>query len=433
MQKLVCLLLLFPLFAWAKPVLNIQHWKTDNGAKVYFVRAPEIPMVDVQVVFAAGSARDGQQWGKASIANGMLNEGTRQHSADQIAQAFDSVGAQFGNDIDRDMAIVSLRSLVDNKYLQPALQTFTEVLTEANFPEKAFQRVKQQALTNLKYQQQSPGVVAVNAFYQAVYRNHPYGHSPNGTEATVKALTVNNVKAFYQQYYVASNANVILVGDISRAQAQKIAEQVVRALPRGQVAAKLPLAISSQQSTYQFIPFPAKQNTIIFGQVGIKRNNPDYFPFIVGNRVFGGLPLTSILFEQVRNKRGLAYAVYSALNLLQYKGPFYVSLQTRTDKAAQALKIAQESLQQFIKAGPTKDELQSAQKNIIGSFPLQLSTNASIDANVVRIAFYQLPLDFLDTYRRKISAVNTSQVKAAFQHIVHPAQMKTVVVGAKKP
>ncbi len=420
-----------PLYAAAKPIVNIQTWQTNNGAHVYFVNAPQIPMVDVQIVFAAGSAYDGKAWGLASFVNSMLNEGTTTENANQIADALDSVGAQVAGDVDGDKATVSLRSLTASKYLTPALNTFTDIVTRPSFPEKAFQRVKNQTLAAIQQSYQQPSTIAAQAFYHALYRDEPYGHPSLGTLNSIKALTRAEVTSFYQKYYVGSNANVIIVGDVSKDQANTIAEQVIGSLPRGEHAPMFDKAKYTEKSGYQFIQFPAKQNTIILGQVGITHQNPQYFPLTIGNHILGGLPLASILFDQVRNQRGLVYDIQSQLVPLQYRGPFAIAFQSRSDKASDALQLVQKILHNYVKNGPTKSEVEDAKQNLLGSFPLKIDTNSDIVANVSNIAFYRLPLDYLDTYRDRVKAVTPDQIKKAFQNEIHPDKMKIVVVGLK--
>src|SRR3990167_9237128 len=209
----------FPIVAHASTsVLNIQHWKTHNGADVYFVHEPEIPIVDVAVIFAAGSAYDGTQWGIASFVNSMLNEGTASQTADQIADTLDSVGAIVDGAVDRDMAIVTLRTLTTPKYLKIALSTFSDLLAHSHFPREAFDRVKQQTLASIKQSEQSPSRVAMKAFYRSLYGEYPYAHPTEGTLHTVNTFTSAEIKTFYKRYYVANNADVVIVGDVTRAQ-----------------------------------------------------------------------------------------------------------------------------------------------------------------------------------------------------------------------
>ena len=414
-----------------KPMVKIQHWKTQNGVPVYFVQAKEIPMLDLSVIFDAGSSRDGNFSGVANFTSGMLNEGTKTLNANQIAEQFDDVGANFGSSAGRDMANVSLRSLTAGKYLQPALTTFANVLSGSNFPEKAFERVKKQILVGLQRQQQQPGSIASKAFYKALYGNQPYGHPVSGSTDSVNKITRGDLENFYKQYYVAHNAIVVMVGNLSKSQAEVIAQQVVAGLPEGQKASPLPLA-KANTGEVEHISFPSEQTHVAIGQVGINRKNPDYFPLLVGNYILGGGSLVSRLFNQVRDKQGLAYSVYSNFSRLRERGPFVIRLQTRNAKAENAIEITQQVVGNFITKGPTAKELDAAKKNIIGSFPLGIASNASIMGNVANIAYYHLPLDYLDTYVKKINAVTIKQIKLAFQKYLHPESFVIVTVGNNK-
>jgi zinc protease len=418
-----------------KPATNvmIEHWQTKNGAQIYFVHSPVIPMIDIQVVFAAGSAYDGKQWGIASLVNSMLGEGSVAHNADQISDSFDSVGAQFSQGIDQDIAQLKLRSLTMPKYLNPALATFVELLNKPNFPVDALQRVKQQTLAGIQLGEQTPSVIASEAFLHEVYHDHPYAHPTEGTVNNVQSFTQADVKAFYQRFYVAKNADVIMVGNISRQQAENIAEQIVGNLPSGESAPRLSMAQNNEQAQYQFISFPAKQDTIVIGQVGIDLRDPKRFALMVGNEILGGEPLSSILFSEVRNKRGLVYQVSSQFSPLRYRGPFYIELQSRADQAKSAMQVAKQALANFIQQGPTAAQLTEAQRNMIGSFPLRISSNASILDSVTAIAFYGMPLDYLNTYTQNVQSVTADQVKSAFQQTVHSNKMKIIVVGASDP
>lgn len=412
-------------------VMDIQHWKTKGGANVYFVRIPNLPMLDVRVVFAAGSVYDGKSYGLASLTNSLIGEGTKTKNADQIAATFDRVGAQFSAAVDRDMAVVSLRSLTDKKYLKPALSEFSNVLTKVSFPPKAVQRMKNHAVAAIKVSQQEPQNLANNAFYAAAYGKQDYAHQPLGTIATVKQLTKEKLQKFYSRYYVARNANIIMVGNLTLPKAKNIAVGISQHLASGRPAKRLKLAVLLTKPSSYHINFPAKQTSIVIGQVGITRKNPDYFPLVVGNYVFGGLPQESILFQQMRDKRGLTYHAASAFQPLRYRGPFMIAFQTRANKSQEAKQVAQKALQDYLLKGPTKKQLEGAKQNMIEQFPLALATNSSIIGVITRIAFYHLPLNYLDTYRSKLRAVTVEQVKEAFKKTIHPNKMIVVSVGPK--
>lgn len=415
--------------ASAKPVLNIQHWQTPNGATVYYVASPEVAMVQVNVVFNAGSSRDGHKPGLAQLTANMLNQGSRTLNADQIAAGFDDYGAQFGAVVNRDLTTVSFQSLADKKYLDPALQIFTQVLSEPGFPEKAFLRTQQQTLNAIEAGRQAPDQVAKDAFYAAVYGPQGYSHPVLGSKESVTTLTPADLSVFYKQYYVAKNALITVVGDVDRQGAESIANQISAKLPAGEAASHLAVAAAGKTAQGVNIQFPSEQTHILIGQVGINHNDPDYFPLVVGNYILGGAPLTSILFNQVREQRGLAYNVSSVFLPLAAKGPFAIVLQTRNNQAALALKVTEETLLQFVKNGVTDAQVAAAKNKIINSFPLSIISDNKISGELIDIGFYGLPLNYLDTYRQNVANVTAAQIKTAFEHVLHPDQMVIVTVG----
>lgn len=432
-MKKICFTLLFlfvPVISFAQSALNIQHWQTQNGAQVYFVQARELPIVDVRVVFQGGSAFDGKLPGLASLTNVTLADGAGNLSADQIAEQFDDIGAIYMNDVGRTMAVLGFRSLADIKYLYPALKTFGTVLTKPTFPLKQFDREKLTTLGAISKQGQLPGAVAKNTFYRAIYQNNPLAHPTLGNKESVKKITVQDLQRFYHRYYVSKNALIAIVGDISKKQAEKIANETVGLLPQGAPAEKIPTASNLQDAIVENVNFPAEQTNIYLGQIGIARDNPDYFALKVGNYVLGG-GMTSLLFEQVRNKRGLAYSVYSAFVPGLVRGPFLINLQSRNDKADEAIKVVKETLGNFVQQGPSDQEVNFAKQYIIQSFPLALSSNSDIISIIMQIGFYHLPLNYLDTYRDNINAVTALQIRQVFQRIIDPNKMALITVGKK--
>lgn len=417
--------------------INIQHWTTPNGVRVYFVPAPELPMLDIQVVFSAGSSRDGQQSGLAQLTNSMLGEGTQTLNADQVAATFESVGAVVGMQVNRDMSAASLRTTTFPENLKTALQTFAQILSAPAFPKVGFQRKQQQQLVSLKQQEQDPGSLASIALYKAIYGTHPYGQPGLGTPQSVTALTQEDARSFFNQYYVAQNAIITLVGAIDRKQAESIAADLSQALKSGKTAPALPKPSVTPVTTVQ-IPYPSTQKQIRLGQIGMDIHDPDFFALAVGNRILGGSALVSRLFKEVREKRGLSYGVSSQFEPLAVAGPFAISLATKVDQAPVALKVVQDVLQNFVKEGPTKEEMNSAKQDMINGFVLRLSGNSAISNLLGTIGFYQLPLDYLDTYTQRVQAVTLEQVRDAFQRRIKPADLAIVLVGpaksdAKKP
>jgi zinc protease len=429
MRKFFWLILLLTPTVFAMP--PIQHWETENGAKVYFVPALELPMVDVEVTFAAGSAHDGTKHGLSTLTNGLLAEGANGRSADQIAEQFEDLGARFSNSVDRDMASVSLRSLNEEKLLQPALNLMALVLAKPDFIPTAFERIRQQMLASLEHQQQSPASIADKAFYQAVFGEHPYAHLSSGTVETVTALTREDVQAFHQHYYVASNAIIAIVGALTRTQAEQVAQTLMNSLPKGEPASALPLMHNLSEAKTVHIDFPSTQTHILIGQPGMARLDPDYFTLYVGNHVLGGSGLVSFLLKEIREKRGLAYSVYSYFNPFQVSGYFKAGLQTRNEQRAEALEVTYKTLNQFVKNGPTPKQLDTSKKNITGGFPLRIDSNGDIVGYLTVIGFYQLPLDYLQVFNDKIMAVTREMIQETFKRRLHLDKWVTVTVGPK--
>ena len=423
---LVCAVL-FSTSALATP--DIEHWTTNNGARVYYVRAPELPIVDMQIVFDAGAARDGDDHGLAILTNGLLSEGAGGLSANQIAERFESIGAVYGNNAQRDMAVLSLRTLSDKKMFNQAVTTLTTILTKPDFPEKAFEREQNRLLTALKRDKQSPGAIASRAFYQAVYGEHPYSSMPEGTDAGVNGLSVNKLKHFYKQYYVGRNAVVAIVGDLDRQEAENLAESLVGGLPAGQPAKELPEVKDLQEAKLVKINHPSAQTHILVGQPGMKRGDPDYFALYVGNHMLGGSGLVARLSDEIREKRGLAYSTYSYFMPMREDGPYTIGAQTKNESAQESLDVLMQEIKKFVKDGPTDKELKSSKQNITGGFPLRISSNKKIIDYIAMIGFYKLPLNYLDTFNKKVMAVTKDDIKKAFQKRIHPDRMVTVMVG----
>ena len=428
-----CLVLAMLFAAVAQALPEIQSWHTAKGAKVLFVEAHELPMLDVRIVFDAGSARDRELGGVASLTSAMLGQGADGLDADAIAEGFEQRGAQFGTDSERDMAWLSLRSLSEPKLLEPSLDLFAKVLTRPDFPQADFKREQQRTLIGLEYQKQQPKSVVEDAFYHQVYGQHPYAANPSGDADSVAALSVKNLKAFYQQYYVARNATLVIVGDVSRKQAEQIASRLADALPAGEKAPPLPKVAALKQARTEFIEHPSSQSHVLMGEPGVRRGDPDYFPLYVGNHVLGGSGLVSRISEEIREKRGLSYSAYSYFIPMKREGPYTLGFQTRTDKRGEALAVLRDTVKKFIDQGPTEKELKASKNNIIGGFPLAVASNSKITDYLAMIGFYDLPLDYLSTFTDKIDAVTAAQIRDAFQRRVKVDDMVTVILGKKSP
>ncbi len=423
------LLLLGTAIAQAGPA--IQHWQTSNGASVYYVPAPVLPMVDIRIIFDAAGARDNIS-GVAMMTNGLLEEGSGEMDADAIADAFASVGAQFGSSSHRDMSVISLRSLTQTELLDKAVSTATQLITKPSFPEESLERERKRMLIALQGKKQSPGAIASEAFFTALYGDHPYANEATGTEESVQQIKRQHLIEHHQHYYVGSNAIIAIVGAVDRQQAEQLAETLLGKLPAGEAAQPIPEVASLKQAELVKKSFPSSQTHLLVGQPAVKRGDEDYFALYVGNHTLGGSGLGSRLSDEIREKRGLSYSTYSVFSPMRQRGPFRLGLQTRNDQADEALKILTQTLEEFMASGPTAEELIAAKKNIIGSFALNLDSNSKIIESIAMIGFYQLPLDYLDTYTTKVDAISIEQIKDAFKRHIQTDKMVTIMVGGEE-
>jgi len=422
--------LLLCLVGVAQATPQIHSWITSKGAKVLFVQADALPMLDVRVVFDAGSARDGELPGLAAFTNSMLTEGAGAWDAGELARRVEDRGIRLGSGSLRDMGWVSLRTLTEAETLEVAVDTLSKVLAEPRYDADAIERVRQQMQIGLRQALQSPGSIASRRFFRTLYADHPYAHPSDGTEESLAAIREGDLRTFHRQYYVAANAVIAMVGAIDREQAEQLAEQVTAGLQRGQHAPGLP-EVPQVSGGELRQTFPSSQTHIYVGQIGVSRHDPDYFPLYVGNHVLGGSSLVSILGEEVRNKRGLSYSVYSYFSPMREQGPFLMVAQTKNAQAGEALEVMRDTLGEFIANGPSDDQMESAKRNIIGGFPLKIANNSKIVEYISMIGFYELPLDWLDTLTDKVAAVTGEQVRDAFKRRIDPADGIAVVVGGK--
>jgi zinc protease len=421
----------------ALAVLPIETWTTPQGVKVFFVNAPSIPMLDLQVDFDAGSRFDARKTsGVAVITNGMMGKGVASRGSDgalteaQIADGLANVGAQRSASVAEDRASLSLRTLTSAAELKSSVDLLSRIVTQPSFPESVLQREKDRILQAIREAQSKPENIAAKTYSTTLYGTHPYGASP--TVESVAAISAADLRRFYESYYTKDRVTVSMIGAISRSQAEAIAIQLTSGLrAKGVVTPPFP-PIAKPAMQDKRIEHPASQSHIYVGTTAIARGNPDYFPLLVANYTLGGGGFVSRLYREVREKRGLAYSVYSTFSLQSQEGPFTIGLQTKREETANALNVVKETVTQFAETGPTQEELDAAKGNLVGGFALRIDNNKKILDNIAAVGFYRLPLDYLEVWTDKIQAVTREQAHAAFKKYIDPNQLVTVVVGNAK-
>lgn len=411
--------------AWAAP--QIEHWRTETGARVFFVESRALPLLDIRIDFAAGSAYDPQgREGLAAMTRALLDTGTEGLNEQEISEAIADTGAQLGGSTDRDQTGLTVRTLSSEGERNAAVALATRLLARPTFPDDAFERERTRSIAGLREALTRPATLAARRFNAAIYGAHPYG--ANRTVESIERISRDDLLAFHRDHYVATNATVTIVGDIGRDEAVRIAEELTRQLPTGTPPAPLTQPDMPSRSIER-IAHPSAQAHVLVGMPGLSREDPDYYPLLVGNYVLGGGGFVSRLTREVREKRGYAYSVYSYFHPHRVAGPFQIGLQTRGSQTDDALAVVEAVLADFVSAGPTPEELKAAQDNIINGFGLRLDSNSKILDHIAMIGFYGLPLDWLETYPRHVESVTAEAVRDAFSRRIRPEHLAIVIAG----
>ncbi|SEP40624.1 pitrilysin family protein [Nitrosovibrio sp. Nv6] len=416
---------------WAFATLPIQHWQASSGARVYFVESRELPILDVSVDFSAGSSTDTREKsGRAGMTLYLSSLGAGGLTEDQISKALADVGAQLGAHFDEDRAGLTLRTLSSARERSQALDILGRVVQHPAFDINVLEREKARVVAGLREADTKPANIADRTLMKMLYGNHPYGLRGSGEIDSVSALQRQDLVDLHRSRYSAADAVVSIMGDVSRVEAAAIAESLTKDLVQEKPVYNLPEVTPPVADTNR-ISHPATQSHIQLAYPGLRRDDPDYFPLLVGNHILGGGGFTSRLMEEIRRKRGLAYSVHSHFSPLREQGPFEIGLQTQKEQSEEALALTRKILADFVAGGPTEEELGAAKQNIIGSFPLRIDSNRKIIGYLAMIGFYNLPLTYLDDYVKAVAKVTVSQISEAFRRRIDPAGMVAVVVGAE--
>nr|WP_237701366.1 pitrilysin family protein [Hylemonella gracilis] len=460
----------------AQAAIPIQHWTQPEGpgqgAQVWLIESPAVPMVDVRLEFDGGGRRDpADRAGLAEAGTLMMGKGVRAAGGElsaagppqgakaplggsavraatsvgannnaaldenALGEAWADLGAMFGGDDTTDRVSFSLRSLTDPDLLQRAAALAARVLAEPSWPEAVWTRERERMQAALRESLTRPATVASRAYQRAVFGAHPYGQAM--TDESLSHISLADMQAWHGRTFLACRAKVSIVGAVNRAQAQELTAQLLARLPRSRdpkdcpSLPAVPEVSPLDKSADLRIPFDAAQAQVFIGQPGFKRDDPDYFALTVGNYILGGGGFVSRLTEEVREKRGLSYSVYSYFNPGLHAGSFSIGLQTRPDQAEAALKVAREVLARFLIQGPTEAELKAAKANLIGGFALRIDSNRKLIDNLANIAAHDLPLDYLDSWTEQVNKVTVADIRAAFARKLRADRMVTVVLGGK--
>lgn len=438
-QILAAGILCFGFLSAVHAIPPIEKLETFKGAKAYLVQTKSLPMVDIEVSIDAGDRYDPEgKSGLADMTAGLMKYGARSGSGllneAQIADEMADLGATIVLSVSGERAILRIRTLSREDLLKRAVQLAAAMLSEPTYDPQVIAREKQRTITNLLEAETKPEYVLEKRFKKLVYGAYPLANSPS--VKSIGAISAADLKQFHQQFYRGDRMIVSIVGDVSSMQANDIVQALLKKIPQNGAAinslpqlSRSPIEPLAQREVQ--IPFDSQQAHIAMGMTAVTRSNPDYFPLLVGNYVLGGGGFVSRLMSEVREKRGLAYSVFSYFSPGKDAGIFQAGLQTKSDQGSVALEVLSNTIAKFISDGPTPSELAAAKSNLINGYPLRIDNNRKLLDNVSSIVWNDLPLDTLETWTKQVEAVTLEQVTAAFQKYLAMDRMKIVVLGAQ--
>jgi len=419
------------------PVLSlpsIQKRTLPNGVGVWVVEAHEVPIVQVSLVVRAGAGDDpAGRFGAASLTAAMLDEGAGARSALEIADAVELLGASLTTGASFDASAIRLN--VPAARLDEALPILADVALRPAFPEAELERLRLERVTALLQARDDPASIAGMAFPRMVFGGaHRYGTGAIGTEATVKALSAGDLRAFHAAHYQPPNATFVVVGDIT---ADAVVPRLDKQFGAWQATAALrkPAAVPTapQLTTRQIVIVDtpgAEQSQIRIGWVGVPRSTPDYFPLIVLNTVLGG-SFTSRLNQNLREEHGYSYGANSAFDMRLSAGPFVAAAGVQTDKTAEALHEFFTELT-GIRMPIGAEELAKARNYIALGFPAEFETSTDLSRRLEELVVYGLPDDAFERYVPNVLAVTADAARTAADIYVQPSRFAVVVVGDRK-
>lgn len=420
---------LFALLVAALPVpalaVTVEKVTSPGGIEAWLVRDHANPIIAMDVAFAGGSSVESRP-GLANMMASLLDEGAGSLDSQAFQGKLEDLSIGLSFKAGKDEITGSLKTLTDNR--DTAFEMFRLALTQPRFDKEPVERIRAQIQAGLTRELQNPSAVASRAWYKAAFGDHPYGRPGNGTPESVAAIKAAELKAHAKTWLSRQGLIVGVVGDITPEQLAPLLDKTFGALPASHPpiqVAETTIATGKTVVENRAIP----QSVAVFGLPGLKRDDPDWFPAYVMNYILGGGGFSSRLTEEVREKRGLAYSVYSYLLPMDHAGLVIGGVATQNARVKQSLDLIRAELARMAEHGPDETELADAKTYLTGSFPLSLDSTDAIAGLLVAMQADKLGIDYLDRRNALIEAVSMDQVKAAAKRLLVPENMLLVVVG----
>lgn len=419
------------LFAWQASATEVKEVVTPKGFKAWLVEEHALPLIAAKVAFNnAGFAYDEKgKEGRAGMVAALLMEGAGDMDSHAFNEALENDAIELNFATDEDTLRASLESLSEHK--DKAFSYLGLALTKPRFDNGAVERVRSQTLSILTQQERQPGYLLGRKWQQVAFGNHPYGQPVLGTKESIAKLATADFTSFTQHYVTRENIIIAVVGDITPQELSDLLDKNLSGLPEKYTPAmKLAPVTLPTQAKQEVVDLDVPQTMVVFGENGLKRDDPQYYAAYVMNHILGGGgSLSAKLAEEIREKRGLAYSVYSSLDPMTEGAVWRGGFATRNDQVGTALEVLRNTLKDFAAKGPTDKEMSDAKKYLTGSFVLNLGSNGEIASYLISMQINHLGRDYLDKRNGLMNAVKKEDVKAIAARLVDPSKLLVVMVG----
>ncbi len=415
------------LAAPARAEIAIQEVTSPGGIKAWLVEDHNIPFTALEIQFKGGSSLEApDKRGVINLMTATLEEGAGEMDSKAFAEAREALAAGITFDSGADSVGVSAKFLTENR--DQAVELMRAALVNPRFDQDAVDRVREQVLSNLRANEKDPGTIASEKFDALAFGDHPYATTGDGTIETVTKLTRDDVVAAHKAALARDRVFVAASGDITAEELGKVLDRLLGDLPAtgapqpGAAPWLLPPGVT-------VVDFPTPQSTVFFGQLGIPRDDPDFFPAFILNEVIGGGRFTARLMTEVREKRGLTYGIGTYLVGMEHADMLLGQFSASNDKVAEAIKVVKEQWGRIVSEGVTPEELEATKTYLTGSYPLRFDGNGPIASILVGMQMDGMPIDYVTTRNAKIEAVTLEDIKRVATRLFKPEMLQFVVVG----
>ena len=414
-----------------EPIVKVQRIQSPAGIEIWYVQEANIPVISLSLGFRGGTVLDPpEKSGLANFALGLLDEGAGELDSLAFQKAVIDRAIRLNSNASRDLVTVSLQTLTRNR--DQAFKLLGMALGDAHFDAKPVERVRNQILNILADEERNPRSIAARTWFGDVFKNHPYARRSNGTEETIRAITRGDLKDWARGRFARDNLIVGASGDVPAEEIARLVDIALADLPARAAGASVPEAAFPETGATVVVRMPLMQSIVVFGLPGLKRDDADFYAAYVMNYILGGGGFTSRLYEEVREKRGLAYSVYSYLAPLEYAGLYMGGVATRNDGVAETLDIIRAEIALMAKDGVSAEELSVAKQYLIGAFLLRLDSGGKVAGILVQMQFEFLGIDYLDRRNGYMEAVTRADIIRVAGRLLNPDRMRIVVVGDPK-